>query len=253
LLGAHSVEGVDILKEVIPQVATVVPTPLFAEHIQTQLFQKGIIDPQNTRVVSLDKGSLQQCIDLSRQLDLPPENAIVSFDKNRKGHNMLGKLMLQYGDLTDMEGKDMIIYDDIVDTFGSLQETCALLKEKFKCKSITVVLTHGVLSHPARSKIVRSLNSNGKGPIIDRVIISNSLPKAKYAFEKIKDKDITEISVEKILGRIAKKFSRKSPQELLADPELQPYMFDLMPKELVWEDFKANIAFSERIHLPIAE
>lgn len=251
LLGAHSAEGASIIKEVVPHVATMVPTPLFAEHIQTNLFQPGIIDPNNARVVSLDKGSLQQCIDLSRQLDLPPETSIISFDKDRKGHNMLGKLMLQYGDIADMEGKDMIIYDDIVDTFGSLQETCALLKEKFKCKSITVVLTHGVLSHPARNKIIRSLKSNGEGPIIDRVMISNSLPKAKYAFEMIKDKDITVIPVEKVMGRIAKKFTRRTPEELMADPEIQPFMIDLQSKELIWEDFKENTPYKDRIHYPI--
>lgn len=249
VLGAHSFEGLNEFKAVIPDVLPVTATPLFAEHIKTELFEKGVIDPKNTRVVALDKGSLQGCIMLSEQLDLPPSENIIAFDKSRKGHNMVGKLMLQYGDPEDMMGKDIIIYDDIIDTFGSMAETCKILREKYQCKSITIVATHGVLSHPARGNIIDALDANGTPAIVDRVIMSDSLPRAKNGFKR--EKGVTIIPVAEMLGMMARLFSEIPAEEMMGNEFVRNYILDPQDKELVWEDFKERYAIQSRIHQPI--
>ncbi|MCX6730640.1 MAG: phosphoribosyltransferase family protein [Candidatus Roizmanbacteria bacterium] len=250
ILGAHSFEGLQKIKEKVPDVLPVTATPLFAEHIQNELFQKKIIDPKNTRIVALDKGSLQQCIMLSEQLDLPPDEHIISFDKNRKGHNMVGDLMLQYGDPKDMVGKDMIIYDDIIDTFGSMKETCKALRNIYKCKSITIIGTHGVLSHPARGNAINSLDENGNHqPIVDRIIMSDSLVRAKYAFKEIDRVSI--IPVESMLGNMTQFFAEMTAEQMMGNEMTRDYILDPQDKELVWEDFKERYAIKDRIHLPI--
>ncbi|MCX6732966.1 MAG: phosphoribosyltransferase family protein [Candidatus Roizmanbacteria bacterium] len=248
VLGPHSYEGIEEFKAVIEDVVSVTATPLFAEHIKTEYFEKGIIDPKNLRVVALDKGSLEQCIKLSEQLDLPPSEHIVAFDKSRKGHNMIGKLMLQYGDPKDMMGKDIIIYDDIIDTFGSMTATCKELRETYKCKSITIVATHGVLSHPARGNIIDSLDANGTPAVVDHVIMSDSLPRAKYAFKGVKG--VTIIPVSPTLSMLARLFSKMSGEEMISHPISAEYILDPQDKELVWEDFKERYALADRINVP---
>lgn len=248
VLGPHSFEGLNEFKAVVPDVLPVTATPLFAEHIKSELFEKKVIDPKNTLVVALDKGSLQQCIRLSEQLDLDPSEHIVAFDKSRKGHNMVGKLMLQYGDPTQMMGKDIIIYDDIIDTFGSMAETCKALRETYKCKSITIVATHGVLSHPARGNILDALEVNGSPAVVDRVIMSDSLPKAKYAFEKVEG--VTIIPVAPTLSLMSRIFSEMTAEEMMGNEYLQDYILDPQDKELVWEDFVERYSIKDRIHHP---
>lgn len=251
LLSPHSYEGLAKFKDIVPEVLPATATPLFAEHIKSELFDKSIIDPGNTRIVALDKGSLQQCVLLSEQLGLPPGDHIVAFEKNRKGHNMVGKLMLQYGDPDDMVGKDMIIYDDIIDTFGSMTETCKTLREKYKCKSITIIATHGVLSHPARGNILDSLDKNGTPAVVDRIIMSDSLPLAKFAFKNVEG--VTIIPVASTLGMLARIFADMSVEEMMQNEFLKNYILDPQDKELVWEDFKERLAIDpeKRVHKPI--
>lgn len=251
ILGTHSSEGLDYIKQTVPDVLPITATPMFAEYIKSELFDKKVIDPKNARVVSLDKGSLQQCLLLSEQLDLDPAQNIISFDKDRKGHNMVGDLMLQYGDPKDMEGKDMIIYDDMIDTYGSMKETCHQLREKYHCKSITVIATHGVLSNPGRTNALTSLDTNGSGHVIvDNLIMSDSLPTPKYAFKGTKK--VTIIPVAVMLGRMTKAFTTMTSEEMYQDPRYKEYILDPVDKEIVWEHFQAEQAIPDRIHFAIA-
>lgn len=249
ILGTHSSEGLDYIKQTVPDVLPITATPLFAEHIKTELFDKKVIDPKNARVVSLDKGSLQQCLLLSEQLGLDPAENIISFDKDRKGHNMVGSLMLQYGDPNDMEGKDMIIYDDIIDTYGSMKETCQQLKDKYHCKSITVIATHGVLSNPGRGNALTSLDTNGHGPVVDNLIMSDSLPTPKYAFKGTAK--VTIIPVARMLGNMTKAFTTMTWEEMYKDDRFKSYILDPVDKEIVWERFQQEQALPDRVHLPI--
>jgi len=257
ILGTHSSEGLDYIKQTVPDVLPITATPMFAEYIKSELFDnktgeatnKTKIDPKNVRIVSLDKGSLQQCLLLSEQLDLDPAQNIISFDKDRKGHNMVGDLMLQYGDPKDMEGKDMIIYDDMIDTYGSMKETCRQLREKYHCNSITVIATHGVLSNPGRSNALTSLDSNGSGAIVDNLIMSDSLPTPKYAFKGAKK--VTIIPVAGMLGKMTKAFTTMTSEEMYQDPRYKDYILDPVDKEIVWERFRQEQAIAGRVHLPI--
>lgn len=249
VLCPHSYEGLKKFKKIIKEVLPVTATPLYAEHIQRDLFEKHIIEPENTRIVALDKGSLQQCITLSEQLGLPPSNHIIAFDKSRKGHNMVGKLILRYGDPADMIGKDMIIYDDIIDTFGSMTETCKLLREKYKCNSITIIGTHGVLSHPARGNIIDALEPNGSHVVVDRLIMSDSLSKPNYAFDGIEG--VTIIPVATMMGKLAHLFADVPLKEMKKNKTIKKFILDPKNKDLVWEEFKEQYATLDKIHDPI--
>ena len=52
----------------------------------------------------------------------------------------------------DVEGKDCVLVDDLIDTAGTIAGACNVLKNA-GAKSVTVVATHGVLSGPAVERL----------------------------------------------------------------------------------------------------
>ena len=52
----------------------------------------------------------------------------------------------------DVEGKDCVLVDDLIDTAGTIAGACNVLKNA-GAKSVTVVATHGVLSGPAIERL----------------------------------------------------------------------------------------------------
>lgn len=52
----------------------------------------------------------------------------------------------------DVQGKDCVLVDDLIDTAGTIAGACKVLKEA-GAKSITVAATHGVLSDPAVERL----------------------------------------------------------------------------------------------------
>lgn len=255
LMGPHSHEGVNFIKKAGVDVLSLTAAPVIAEHIKEHMFLRdGLTEeennrrilPENTRIVALDKGSLQQCIHLSTLLELTPVDSIIAFDKKRKGHNMVADSALIYGNPKDIEGKDIIIYDDIIDTFGSMEKTCKSLKDNYHCKSITVIATHGVLSYPARQNILDALDPNEHGKkVVDRIIMTDTLPKAKYAFKGIDG--VTILKVGGILGRFGHLFADCDMDQLVADDFLNQFILDPIEKEKVWKEFKKNTEKKEKL------
>jgi ribose-phosphate pyrophosphokinase len=70
----------------------------------------------------------------------------------------------------ELDGKDVILLDDLVDTAGTICKAAALLKEK-GAKSVRAVCTHGVLSGKAYENIDNSL--------LEEIVISDTIPLKK--------------------------------------------------------------------------
>ncbi len=69
--------------------------------------------------------------------------------------------------LGDVYGKDVVIFDDIADTAGTLCKAAEVMKEG-GAKSVRAVVTHGVLSGEACSRIAESA--------LEEVVCTDSLP-----------------------------------------------------------------------------
>ena len=67
----------------------------------------------------------------------------------------------------DIYGKDVVIFDDIADTAGTLCKAAEVMKEG-GAKSVRAVVTHGVLSGIARERIEESA--------LEELICTDSLP-----------------------------------------------------------------------------
>ena len=140
---------------------------------------KGKLFPEKLVVVSPDLGGVKRADKFAKALDC--EKAIIY--KNRTAHNVAKAESL----LGEVEGRDCIIYDDIIDTAGTITEAARMLKDN-GADRIYIAASHGLFNGPALERLE-------KAPI-EEVVVTNS--EFKPDLEKIKQVDIAP----KIVGTI---------------------------------------------------
>ena len=134
-------------------------------------------------IVATDAGSSKKAYKYSEYFGCP----IALIDKRRLGNNDKAVASTVIGDVTD---KYALIFDDEVDTAGSLIETVNIL-EKFGAKEIYAGCTHGVLSGPAIERI--------KNSSIKELVVTNTIPLTEEKkIDKIKVLSIAPIFAEAI-------------------------------------------------------
>ena len=134
---------------------------------------------EDTIVVSPDLGGVTRARDLADRIGAP-----IAIIEKKRPEPGVAKVMNLIG---NVEGKNCIIIDDIVDTAGSLVEGAKALEE-FGAKSVTACVTHAVLTDPASERI---RNSNLK-----ELIVTNTIPLP----ENCNIPNITQLSVAPLLG-----------------------------------------------------
>ena len=110
--------------------------------LQTYFKEKNLKDMV---IVATDAGSSKKHINIQNIFNCP----IALIDKRREGNDDRAIASTVIG---DVKGKQAIIFDDEVDTAGSMIETANILKQ-FGAKEIYAGCTHGVLSGPAIERI----------------------------------------------------------------------------------------------------
>lgn len=122
---------------------------------------------------------------------------LVICHKTRPQANVVGEMKL----IGDVEGKNVIIVDDICDTAGTLTKAANLIKEQ-GALSVRAMITHPILSGGAYSNIEKSE--------LSELITTDTIPlkneKEFVDFEKSTRK-ITILSVDNMLGRAIKKIN----------------------------------------------
>jgi ribose-phosphate pyrophosphokinase len=116
--------------------------PVIVEDIKSQF-----PDLSRVTIVSPDVGGVVRARSLAGRLAI--DLAIV--DKRREKANQSEVMNI----IGDVEGRDCILFDDIVDTAGTLCNAAAALMEK-GANSVSAYVTHGVLSGPAIERIEKS-------------------------------------------------------------------------------------------------
>ncbi|MDR2708745.1 MAG: ribose-phosphate pyrophosphokinase [Elusimicrobiota bacterium] len=113
----------------------------------------------NTVVVSPDAGGVERARAFAKHLDCE----LVIVDKRRPRPNEAAIMNI----IGQVQDRDCIILDDIVDTAGTLIKVATALKEK-GAKKILAVASHGIFSGDAKQKINESC--------IEQIIITDSIP-----------------------------------------------------------------------------
>ena len=145
-------------------------SPVFVDHFRAKFADCH----DETMVVSPDVGSVARARAFAQKLDMP----LAIVDKRRQTANSSEVMNI----IGEVEGKNVILLDDMVDTGGSLCHAAKALVEIGGAKSVTACASHGVLSGPAYDRINES--------VIDEVIFLDTIqprpdvhkicPKIKY-------------------------------------------------------------------------
>ena len=170
---------------------------LTAERLLEKYFDEKKLE--NKVIVATDAGSSKKAYKYSTFFGCP----ITMLDKRRDGNNdkAIGTTIIG-----DVKGKNAIIFDDEIDTAGSMMETVRVLNE-FGAKSVYAACTHGVLSGPAIERI--------KNSPIKELVITNTIPLTdEKKIDKIKVVSIAPLFAEtikrlnekKALGELLKSF-----------------------------------------------
>lgn len=112
---------------------------------------------------------------------------MVICDKHRKRANEIASMQL----IGNVEGADVILVDDLIDTGGTLCKAAQLIMEK-GAKSVRAVVTHPVLSGNAYENISNS--------VLTELLVTDTIPQ-KQACDKIKVLSVAELFA-KAIGRI---------------------------------------------------
>jgi ribose-phosphate pyrophosphokinase len=134
-------------------------------------------------VISPDVGGVVRARALAKQLGC--DLAII--DKRRAAANV-SEVMHVIGEI---EGRNCVIMDDMIDTAGTLVKAAEVLKER-GAKRVYAYCTHAVFSGPAIERIAKSQ--------LDEVVITNTIPlnDAAQATKKIRQLSVAFLFAETI-------------------------------------------------------
>ncbi|OJF91778.1 ribose-phosphate pyrophosphokinase [Alkalibacterium sp. 20] len=176
-------------------------TALFANHFLSE----GLIG-EETVVVSPDHDGVKRAREMAELLDSPL--AIIDrrlYQENRPNtYDLVG----------EVDGKNCILFDDILDTAKTVTKSTQSLK-KAGAKDVYVCVTHAVLS----GKAVKRLNKSG----VKKVVVTNTIDLSKKSATDL----IEQLSVAPIFGDAIKRIQNYESIKPLFDME---YVEKLMKK-----------------------
>ena len=132
-------------------------------------------------IVSPDVGGVQRARAIARRLG---NASLAIIDKRREAANKSEVMNI----IGDVDQKTAIIFDDMVDTAGTLCNAAAALKEKGAVKTVAYT-AHPVLSGPAIERIADSE--------LDELVVTDTIPLTQEAKDTGK---IRQLSIAELLG-----------------------------------------------------
>jgi len=124
---------------------------------------------ENLLLAAPDVGATKRVREFAKYLG----TEMVICDKARKRANEIASMTV----IGDVEGKDVVLIDDICDTANTLCKAAALLKEK-GAKTVRAVCTHPVLSGKAYDNLENS--------VLEEIILCDTIPIKPGNYKKIK-------------------------------------------------------------------
>lgn len=136
-------------------------------------------------IVTPDAGGTERARAYSKRLD----STLAMIDKRRPSPNVSEVLNL----VGDVQGKDALLIDDMIDTAGTLAQAAKALMEN-GARQVSAYATHAVLSGPAIDRIEASP--------LKEVVVTDTIPLSERAS---KCKKIIVLSVAPLLGEAIKR------------------------------------------------
>ena len=177
--GADRVLAMDLHTGQIQGFFNILVDHIYATPVLVNYIKSLNMNPDEIVAISPDTGGVQRTRHFAKDLGC----SLAIIDKRRDKHNEAIATHV----IGEVTGKYCVIFDDIIDTAGTICEAARVLKEK-GAKDIYVCAAHPVFSGPALQRL-------NEAPIKE-VIVSNSIPlNGANIPEKIK-----QLSVAPLLG-----------------------------------------------------
>jgi ribose-phosphate pyrophosphokinase len=151
------------------------------------LYGSGVILPyleklknENLVIASPDVGGAKRAKSYAKYLDCP----LVMCNKTRARANVIAEMQI----IGDVNGKDVIIVDDMVDTAGTITEAANIMK-KAGAKSVRAVASHCVMSGPASERVQNSA--------LEEIVFTDSIPYSNRC-AKVKQLSVADMFAETI-------------------------------------------------------
>ena len=154
---------------------------------------------ENPVVVSPDIGGVVRARAIAKQFD---DCDLAIIDKRRPRANVAQVMHI----IGDIEGRDCIIVDDMIDTGGTLSKAAAALKER-GAKQVYAYATHAVFSGKAYDII--------KDSQIDKLIVTDSIPLSK---EMAKLKKVEQLTLSTMLAEALRRVCNEESISAMFDP-----------------------------------
>lgn len=161
---------------------------LTAFHMLTDYINGKKEQMRNPVVVTADLGFAKKGRNIAAALDVP----MAFIEKRRRGNDATAKALTMIG---DVDGRDVVLVDDEVDTAGSMSQAVNVLKAH-GARDVYTAFVHPVLSHPAVERLA-------KLPIRE-IITTDSVPISQEKRAVLGDK-LTVLSVAPLLGEVIRR------------------------------------------------
>lgn len=163
-------------------------SPILATFVREKMNNN---NENNFVVVSPDLGSVTRVRSFAERLHCP----IAIIDKRRPRANVCEVMNL----IGEVEGKNVILVDDMIDTAGTLCNAANAVVEIGKAKSVFALASHGVLSGPAIERI--------KNSCIKKLILLNTIDIPE---EKLLD-NMTILSAAPLFAEAIERLNQEKP------------------------------------------
>lgn len=139
-------------------------------------------------IVAPDQGAVKRASDFCKAF---PDSTFAMINKKRIKPNQIHSMEL----VGDVNGRNVVIVDDLIDTGGTLKKAAELIMEK-GAKSVSAIATHGVLSGKAFENIQDS--------VLEKLMVSDTIVNSKN-WNKIQYISCANLIAESILAITQKK------------------------------------------------
>lgn len=185
--GPHRILTMDLHAAQIQGFFKIPVDNLYATPVLLDYFQKKGL--KRLVVISPDPGGVERARAFAKRI----KASLALVDKRRPAANVASIMNI----IGEVEGRDVIILDDMIDTGGTIAGVVKALKEKGS-RDVFAACSHGVLSGSAVQKIEESE--------LKELVITNSI----ILGNEKKCKKITVLSVAELLGEAIKRIHKES-------------------------------------------
>ena len=157
--------------------------PLLATHYEKD-------NNSNLVVVSPDHGGVNRARRVAERINAP----LAIIDKRRTGPNVAEVMNI----VGDVQGKDCLMVDDMIDTAGSARAGALALKAN-GAKSVKICCSHGLFSGPAAERLLDG--------VFDEIVCTDSIPLP----ERMKSDKVKVVSLAPMISRVIENIENGVP------------------------------------------